>query len=95
LALVLNFNKYNYRHCTVGLDFQCVAVQGPHLRTPNPGFNPGFTPHFCYIKGGVKSGLNPGFGGLRCGLRNLLLGSEEMMQDISERMSKAVLQCRS
>jgi hypothetical protein len=34
---------------------------GPHLRTPNPGFNPGFTPHICYIKEGVNLGFNPEF----------------------------------
>jgi hypothetical protein len=36
-------------------------LQGPHLRTPNPGFNPGFPPPYIYyIKGGVNPGLNPG-----------------------------------
>jgi hypothetical protein len=32
--------------------------------TPNLGFNPGFTPT---PYAGVNSGLNPGFGVLRCG----------------------------
>jgi hypothetical protein len=28
------------------------VILGPHLRTPNLGFNPGLTPHICYIKEG-------------------------------------------
>jgi hypothetical protein len=34
---------------------------GPHLRTPNPGFNPGFTPspHLLY-KRGVNPPVEPG-----------------------------------
>jgi hypothetical protein len=50
------------------ISFLLVANQGPHLRTPNPGFNPGFTPHICYIKGGANPGFNPVFYVLRCGL---------------------------
>jgi hypothetical protein len=50
------------------LDDKSVIMLGPHLKTPNPGFNLGFTPHIYYIKGGVNPGLNPGFGVLRCGL---------------------------
>jgi hypothetical protein len=46
------------------VDEHCPSP-GPHLRTPNPGFNPEFTPHICYI----NPGLNPGFGVLRSGLR--------------------------
>jgi hypothetical protein len=29
---------------------------GPHLRTPNPGFNPGFTPAFVIYEGGETPG---------------------------------------
>jgi hypothetical protein len=36
------------------------AAQGPHLRTPKPGFNPGFTPRICYIIRGVKPWVKPG-----------------------------------
>jgi hypothetical protein len=43
-------------------------IQGPHLRTANPGFNPVFHPRIRYIKGGVNPGINPGFGVLRFGL---------------------------
>jgi hypothetical protein len=43
------------------------GVLGPHLRTPNPGFNPEFTLGICYINGGVNPGLNTEFGVLRCG----------------------------
>jgi hypothetical protein len=43
------------------------SIQGPHLWTPNPGFNPWFTPGICYINGGMNPGLNPGFGVLRFG----------------------------
>jgi hypothetical protein len=49
-----------------------TSVQGPHPRTPNPGFNPLFTPRICYIKEGVNHGLNPGFGVLRFGLSTVL-----------------------
>jgi hypothetical protein len=48
-------------------------VLGPHLRTPNPGFNPGFTPRICYIKGGTPR-VNPGFVVLRFGLCTLHYG---------------------
>jgi hypothetical protein len=41
---------------------------GPHLRTPNPGFNPGFTPAFVIKREGQLPGLNPVFGILRFGL---------------------------
>jgi hypothetical protein len=52
--------------------FHTLNVQGPHLRTPKPGFNPGFTPRICYIKGGRGNpGLNTGFGVLRCGLSTI------------------------
>jgi hypothetical protein len=38
-----------------------LTIQGPHLRTPNPGLNPGFTPppHLLYKKG-VKPRVKPG-----------------------------------
>jgi hypothetical protein len=35
------------------------GVQGPNLRTPNPGLNPGFTPRICYIKGGGNPRVKP------------------------------------
>jgi hypothetical protein len=62
------FKAFNLRlYCNLtGSDN--TIVQGPHLRTPNPGFNPGFTPRIFYIKGGVNPLLNPGFGVLRFGL---------------------------
>jgi hypothetical protein len=34
--------------------------QGPHLRTPNPGFNPGFTPPYLLYKRGGKPRVEPG-----------------------------------
>jgi hypothetical protein len=46
--------------------------QGPHLRTPTPGFNPGYNPPpLLLCKRGLNSGLNPGFGVLRCGLMEM------------------------
>jgi hypothetical protein len=37
-----------------------TPLQGPHLRTPNLGFNPGFTPCICYIKGWGEPRVKPG-----------------------------------
>jgi hypothetical protein len=35
-------------------------ILGPHLRTPNPGFNPGFTPAFVMYKGAGGPRVKPG-----------------------------------
>jgi hypothetical protein len=48
--LITGTNEYN-------------KAQGPHLRTPNPGFHKGFTPRIWYIKREINLGLlNLGFG---------------------------------
>jgi hypothetical protein len=52
---------------TIG--FRRRETQSPHLRRKNPGFNPRFTPSFYKTNVRMNSGLNPGFGVLRCGPR--------------------------
>jgi hypothetical protein len=45
------------------------AIQDPHLRMLNPGFNPGFTPQICYIIGEGEPRIKPGVWRPEIGLR--------------------------
>jgi hypothetical protein len=63
-------NKYNFIFCYLKNNVTKFKFkQSPHLRTPNPGLTP--PPYITNV--GVNSGLNAGFGVLRCGPRKNIL----------------------